>query len=111
MRNAIIVLAVCLMGLQIFDGISTYILVDGGYCYEANPIMNNCMKNYGLTESIIFVKGLALLIISLLIIKIRKYVFKTVRERVFILSIFLLCDLFYLVMMVNYNFKYLIGVM
>lgn len=105
MQILIVILFYMLVSINIFDIISTNILLNSKLFYEANPIMDYLIQNFGFDDamrvkfSVLFILGLCLLLYF------RKKDFRKIKLVMFVL---LVADIYYFILIGMTNFRHLL---
>lgn len=108
MKKFLILACISLWILNIFDGVSTYILLQNGG-KELNPFVNWVMNLIGPVEAMLLLKVPFLILLTYIIIRAIKQKL-TRREKIFLTGGYSFGVLFYTFCMYNYNLTSLLGI-
>lgn len=111
MKHMLIVSFLLLLFLNIFDGVSTYVLLSIGAATEANVSMVWMMNKLGVIPGMVVYKGIFIAILTFAIYKAIKHPDTlTKREHVFVFAGTVLLVGVYLYFMVTHNLQYLLEI-
>lgn len=105
MRNLIFLLFIILVLLNIFDVISTHIIISNGG-YEVNSIMRQFMEIFGVVPAMIIWKGIVLTALFILIFFLKSQS----EKRLFVYSV-IAANVVYTYFMYTENFRILLMIM
>lgn len=107
MKKVLLFLILGCIFLNIFDAITTVIILNNGGI-EINPIMNYIMEKIGTEVSISISKFTIVMLLCWLMVKVEDYNSLTIREKRFAFSGVTFCNLVYIYFMYNFNLQYII---
>lgn len=108
MKKILVVSYFLLIGLNLYDIISTYTLMSLDLATEANPFMNWLMSILGVLPAMICFKGTFLSLLGFTFYKAYKKKTLTIRESCFIYGGTFILISYYLYFMITRNLQYLL---
>lgn len=98
-------LLILLIILNIYDGLTTFILLEHGG-KELNPIVNWFIKKFGVVDGLFFIKSITLTWLMIINIWISQKSLN-LRQKSVVINSYLIAILYYSYVMYNYNYAYM----